>query len=186
MTNITKFDIPVEWTERLKTLQNYFPDVVIAGGSLRDLWHGKTPKDVDFFVPLHVDNDILGYDAFYESEMAGKLNVVTSTYGTFSTPELTSVYRYDKDFQSDVIFIDLPKSKVLERFDFGLCQIAFDGEEVFYTDNFIKDVENKTITLLRSDNQDQFDRSMRRCDRLTSEKYDGYEVILGEFSKYEI
>lgn len=43
------------------------------------------------------------------------------------------------------------KDKVLDHFDFGICQIACDGEEITTTPAYRAGVKNKTITLLRSD-----------------------------------
>lgn len=43
------------------------------------------------------------------------------------------------------------KNKVLEHFDFGICQIACDGEEISTTAAYKSDVKNKMITKTRPD-----------------------------------
>ena len=42
--------IPEDWTKTLKMIQREYPEAVIAGGSLRDLFLGKEIKDIDVFV----------------------------------------------------------------------------------------------------------------------------------------
>jgi len=40
-----------------------------------------------------------------------------------------------------------PAQTMIRHFDFGLCQIGFDGGDLHMTDAYQKDIENKTITL---------------------------------------
>lgn len=50
MNEITASDLPQEWKDFLKVLQeDLFPDAIIAGGALRDTWHDKPVSDVDIF-----------------------------------------------------------------------------------------------------------------------------------------
>lgn len=44
--------IPREAERLLKRIQKIYPDAVISGGYLRDLYFGKKPKDIDVFVPF--------------------------------------------------------------------------------------------------------------------------------------
>src|ERR1700754_852148 len=46
----------------LTLVQAVFPKAVLAGGYLRDLFFGKTPKDIDIFVPYteFLPNNTLG------------------------------------------------------------------------------------------------------------------------------
>ena len=57
---------------------------------------------------------------------------------------------------------------------------AFDGEETIRTDEFDRDVEGKTFTLLRADNAKQFDYSMSRYDKITTGRYRGWVLAIPE------
>jgi hypothetical protein len=64
------------------------------------------------------------------------------------------------------------------RFDFGACMAAWDGSKVFTAPEYKTDVEAKTFTLCRADNQAQFTYSMSRFRKLTTERYAGWELAV--------
>lgn len=41
----------------------------------------------------------------------------------------------------------------LETFDIGLCMVAWDGVKYIYTDEYVKDIHNKTLTYRRSNSK---------------------------------
>src|SRR5690348_12463644 len=47
---LQQIELPQEWREALRRVQLYFPEAVIAGGALRDLFTGRQVKDIDVFV----------------------------------------------------------------------------------------------------------------------------------------
>src|SRR3546814_2316422 len=65
---------------------------------------------------------------------------------------------------------------LLERLDFGICQIGFDGTDVIRTPAYVRDRDNQTFTLIRCDNADQKERSRQRFERL-SVKYPGWSFV---------
>ncbi|MEM7515434.1 MAG: hypothetical protein AAF368_00730 [Planctomycetota bacterium] len=65
---------------------------------------------------------------------------------------------------------DIFMHSVLERIDFGACQIAFDGCGVVHTKAFNWDYLGRTFTLVRALNGASVMASLRRFERL-SEKY---------------
>ena len=72
----------------------------------------------------------------------------------------------------------------LARFDFGICQAAWDGEEVYAAPEYRKDIEAKTFTLHRADNYRQFAYSMSRFDKITMDRYAGWRLVVPkEFKK---
>ena len=54
-----------------------------------------------------------------------------------------------------------PKSNIA-RFDFGICMAAFDGKQIIRAPGFDHAEEWHTFTLLRADNEQQFNYSMIR------------------------
>jgi len=48
-------DIPSEFRFLLEEIQKTCPEAIIAGGAMREWFHGHTPKDVDIFVDNNFD-----------------------------------------------------------------------------------------------------------------------------------
>ena len=63
---------------------------------------------------------------------------------------------------------------LISKFDFGLCQIAYDGEQITYTNAFIKDFMNRTMTLTHAN---KYDRSIERYKEWTKKKYKGWKFV---------
>jgi hypothetical protein len=66
----------------------------------------------------------------------------------------------------------------LERFDFGVCMAAWNGEVVYTAPEYKRDVERKTFTLCRADNQPQFNYSVSRFDKMTADRYAGWKLVV--------
>ena len=68
----------------------------------------------------------------------------------------------------------------LARFDFGICMAGWDGNEVYTADEYKRDVEQKTFTLNRADDQAQFNYSMSRFEKMTADRYAGWQLVVRE------
>ena len=170
--------VPSSWKNYLLELQKSFPTAVIGGGCLRDLWFDKPVKDIDIFICNTTNERQLDY-------IEGKILVKqTYNYGNLSNIEVTRVVdegtRID-GIPVELIFINNPD--VMGRFDFSICQIMYDGDLVEYTSEFLQSTITNNIKLLRCDNKKQFDRSMKRFDRL-KEKYPEFIIDLNGFEHY--
>jgi hypothetical protein len=55
---------------------------------------------------------------------------------------------------------------------------AWDGEEVYTAPEYKTDIERKTFTLCRADNQAQFNYSMSRFTKMTADRYAGWKLIV--------
>ena len=81
----------------------------------------------------------------------------------FSDPAVVRVAKFEKaDETIPVCLIGLNLERTrdrcgmqanLARFDFGICMAAWDGEEVYTAPEYKRDVEQKTFTLCRADDQ---------------------------------
>ena len=107
----------------------------------------------------------------------------------FSDHSLARVAKFVKwDEETPVCLIGLKGAFELERyeplgmrdnvarFDFGICQAAWDGETVYTSAEYKIDVEQKSFTVCRADNQAQFDYSMSRFEKMTAERYAGWQL----------
>ncbi len=181
--------IPQEWKDRLAEVQIENPTAIIAGGCLRDLWMGKdknSVKDIDFFIICDTTNEETVYNPSFGYLDWGDtmIAVCDNSYKDFTTPEVGAIHRIEHDYTMEFITVDVvDKMSAIKRFDFGFCQIYFDGKELVYTDEFLNDMNNKTITLVRSDTKEQFDRSMRRAERF-QEKFPDYKLEIGAYEHF--
>ncbi|KQW02224.1 hypothetical protein [Rhizobacter sp. Root1221] len=156
--------------DALKTVQAVFPNAILAGGFLRDLLLDRTPKDIDIFVP---------HTGCFQP---GTLQLVPMM-GAAEYMEQTEVsYIWDvPGFELPVQVIMLcPGLDPVDRakaHDFGICQVWNDGAGLEWTPAFDKDWSNRTFTLDHCEDQKEFDRSMRRYERL-QEKFAGFPLVI--------
>jgi hypothetical protein len=177
-----------DYATLLASLQQIAPEAHIAGGAVRDTILQKQIKDVDVFMSdEHVDEAALYLRSAWKYVKVGEW----LQYEGFSDPAMTRVARFERwDEIIPVCIIGLqpsyayPKSNIA-RFDFGICMAAFDGKNIIRVDAFNADVEAKTFTLYRADNQAQFNYSMSRFEKLTADRYRGWTLAVAEeFEEY--
>lgn len=169
--------IPAEWKKVLHSVQELFPQAVIAGGALRDLWHGKPAKDVDIFIPIKEDgglyeDEILSIDPYAEKIAAS----VYGQAGNAATPGFRNIYVIWRLTIEGVIyeciFIEDRGEDVIDVFDLSIAQIAFDGNSVRTTANFNRTIFDKVIRVC---NVNRSDRQTKRMERVLS-KYPEYRA----------
>lgn len=179
--------IPESWKQCLAEVQKTFPNAVIGGGCLRDVYFGVEPKDIDIFIPMTTQKEV--------SDFLVESNEITvhrdmPSYNGFSNSDVTRVVTVTwknlkaDDLPVELIAVEVTKDAILNRFDFGICQLTYDGVEVKYTSRFIIDARTKCFSLVRCDNQDQFNRSLKRWERL-HERYPDFIFNVGEYGKYQ-
>ena len=180
-------EIPAAWRLAIEHVRQTFPDAVIAGGCLRDWLHYKDSliKDIDIFIPGAEDNDIVDYVSNNHSKDNPACYV---NYGNMSNDDVSIVCKIEKTcgdgISCDYIGVKVDSGAILDRFDFGICQIAYDGKSLTCTNEFLTDVTLNTFTLLRCDNADQFRRSRERFDRLHL-KYPNHTFRNVDFTQFE-
>lgn len=168
-------DIPesCEGVRVLRDVQRIFPSAVLAGGYLRDTMLGRPPKDIDVMVKA-VDFDK------YTPEQLSALGVVSSMDLSYTQSEVREIAEFDNEHgnlpvQIVVLDLDLEPVERALKVDFGLCQIMHDGWMFAYSDLFVADISARTFTLARCETSAEFERSMRRFERL-KEKYPDFTL----------
>lgn len=176
-----KLVVPEAWKLVLKQIQGYFPQAQIAGGALRDLWHGKPAKDVDVFVTLKecddslYEKEILSIDPYAEI-IASSIYGQTAQGGTPGFRNIYVIWRLNiEGVIYEIIFIEDRGEDLISVFDISLCQIGFDGNSVRTTAEF-----NKTIFdgVVRVCNTNRKDRQVKRLQRVM-DKYPEYTTEPG-------
>lgn len=178
MKMISVSDIPEDWKFLLAGVQAFEPAAVIAGGAIRDLDNARAVNDIDIFIPsggnTRAITDMLREKGYAQTKHfdAGYRNVdhTIEDVSTFEAVGKTAI---------GIIRMacSLTVMEWLERFDLGLCQIAFNGRSVFATSAYFADKAAEQFTLTRSDTKGQFNRSHSRHKRLAI-KYPGWPLVV--------
>lgn len=134
--------IPARWAEALEADRGY-----IAGGCLRDLIIGVPPKDVDIFTD-EVDlrnmqrlGDVSKGVFEFEGDYQNALEVWNIGPPLSSSTSLQVIVNYDEH---------LDPREAIDRFDIGLCRVAWDLKGWVVHSYFIEDLEEETFRV-RSD-----------------------------------
>lgn len=144
-------------------------EAVIVGGMLRDHDNGASVKDIDIFC--------FASDGEWNFDDCSKalLNIpgleISSglQMGYISRDEVTFCFTCTVpgiSHEVQVILCEFPDAETLRnRVDFGICQISYDGVEVFRTQQYLDDQRDKVFRLVRCDNSEDRKRSMTRFNR---------------------
>jgi hypothetical protein len=150
---------PFEWRETLRALQPLAsaknPHAFIGGGALRDLLLGREPKDVDLFL----SRDWLGLHALPDDVLEawtlrsrGAPPEVDPDSWSASDDTICELYDFTHKsgtkYQAIIRLDQLGPAAMIRRFDFGVCQVAWDTVHGWtFTDAFVNDLQNKTFTV---------------------------------------
>ncbi len=176
---MAKFDIIGQSVlSDLKKKFKQFEHAVIAGGMVRDNEFGQEWKDIDVFIPYRGNSgqllsllskiDAAGIGLTPDGE-----NRPLDEYKLFEF-KVTN-WLYHKAIKVQLIFVNTESNEnfgkdLIERFNYGIDQGYYNGEEVIFSDQFLKDKKSGTISLVKLDNLSQLPEAMKKFYKL-SEKY---------------
>lgn len=163
-----------------------FPEAICAGGAIRDIDNGMDDqvKDIDIVI-----FDRPGYLADLKAAMPGfqhRVAVIEEVANYLAFENVACVHEFTRDGEVPVQIV-VAKTKrsvleILERHDFGICQIGFKGFGFICTGAYNQDKTNRTFTLVRCRDKADYCRSANRYARLVK-KYFGWSLVtdhLGE------
>jgi hypothetical protein len=160
---MSKYDKAAELVRKIRTV---FPDAIVAGGYLRDLTIGAQPKDIDVFIGKR-GGDTVELEQLLSKALDECVKVEFNL--SYANMEVNRVFTVVAGDPLPVQIIELestdPVARILEH-DFGLCQVWHDGEHVRMTGHFARDLQWKTCTLVHCESAAEYQRSMRRWERL--------------------
>lgn len=156
----------------LKAIQKFDERAVVAGGYLRDIMLGVQPKDVDIWIYNRLPKELvldLPPDSY---KVLRRIPIQNS----FAMKRIVSVEW--KGITFDIIQLRDPTVRAIDRFDFGLNQVWYDGTSLHTTKAFDNDQKAETITYLNnSENYTRLDRIIKdRIPRMLT-KYPTYKVV---------
>jgi hypothetical protein len=169
---MTKLTIPTTLANTMASVRSVLPSAFLAGGALRDLDNGRPVKDYDVFFTddynMSALDDVLAgtYEYYRQCPGAYLDGAANEVNGTFTYNSVEGLPQLN--------FIQLDKSfnpaSIIERVDFGLCQIGGDVLGITKTEAYDYDKTNQCFTLTRAETVEGVKRSLRRYMRL-KEKY---------------
>lgn len=171
----------------LQEVQQKYPEAIIAGGFLRDLFFGKEFKDIDIFVswqsPLHLGSYDFP-DDFIESSTCDMSystdNEIANVDKLYFSVEMHYPENYVKLFELNIIEVQAKDLAArVQEHDFDFCQVYTDGKQIYGANILQQILDTKTITLVQCENAKQWQRSMKRWDRF-QEKYPGFKLKIKE------
>jgi len=174
----------------LRNLQLVYPrgHAVVAGGYLRDMALGVSPKDMDVFLMADDAEGISkeAIDAIEQAVGCVQWMISDGEYWQSGSIIRCGVAKQDPIGQAYPIPVNvivlrrgyLPKDDARMN-DFGICQVWYDGFAMGATPAFFRDIEQQTFTLSVCENEAEFQRSMRRWLRL-HEKYPAHRLVIPE------
>lgn len=160
------------------------PNAHVGGGAIRDILLDRPIKDIDIFVGAKT---AFGVKELLERKGCRLKHAVTAEYFV-SDPNVLEAAEYAGwDYPINLISMtsEITMAENIERFDFGICRVAFDGITTVIPTSFELDAAAQHFTLRKCENEMQFGLSVNRHTRL-QEKYVGWPMVVpDEFKKFD-
>jgi hypothetical protein len=170
-------NIPQEARQVLDLVKkNFANDAVIAGGCLRDADNDRTINDIDVFVGNRYAGN--AYAALLDAGYV-RTKTLDQAYMTLDSSVMCCSY-FERKHSLPVNVIEVygrcDLEAQLERFDFGICAIGWDGKNLIKAQRYQIDQQNETFTLRGYQTELQRKYSLERFARL-SRKYPGWSIV---------
>jgi hypothetical protein len=146
--------IPPAWTELLQRIQAVCPSAVLAGGALRDLDNGQDVKDLDIFIRSPDMDDAeaarfaleeAGFElVFDDSGEGGKIYPEDQNLEVVAVMDLLGF-----ELPVQLIFTNWDTGRIVDRFDYGICRLAWDGETLSRPAEYDEDKQARVFRLRR-------------------------------------
>lgn len=174
---------------------------VVYGGYLRDLvllGHTRATGDVD--AAMHIDDflalkpqkdgdvDVRRHFALHEPHLLFMLHQMQDNqFQENSRPIVLALkHEYQADWNMEIpLGLALTRKPIVpfalaQDTDLGFCEIVSDGREIWVSEAFIHDYTHRTLTLRRCRDARDYERTVRRVQRFTTERYLGWRFVVPE------
>ena len=159
--------------EALRVVQDVFPEALITGGFIRDSLYGVRAKDIDIVVAY---SDTALRDLLDQGFTAQVMN--GTEYGTLPGVScIINMEGYAFPVQLIVLEAGRTVAEDVASNDFSFCQVSCDGVRIWQSEAFSEGFNTGKVTLDVCESKQQFDRSMRRWERLKV-KYPSLELVI--------
>lgn len=154
--------VPADWQALIRAIRAVCPSAVLAGGALRDLLLDRPIKDLDVFIEAGsmqraeeamADLQARGFAITFEP---GELtaypedqNLEVVAVADLTPPKACMAYAGLQPLPVQLIFTNWPSANIMDRFDYGICQVVYDGEEITFGPHFNSDRVGEVFRLRR-------------------------------------
>lgn len=182
--------------EPIRTLRKIRNDIgcsaIIAGGYYRDLYNGIAFNDVDIYIrgdEGDFDSDFwkqffnLQVNDFRSMDSIESLSETDEEYDVANNARIVTVFgMIMNEVKYNLIIVDCdPVQYVHRRFDFGICKVYCDGTKIRFTEAFMADVRNKTLTFSEHEfSKSNFSHAMHVHYTKLKEKYPDHTLVIPE------
>lgn len=175
----TVADIPKPWRDIFQLIREAFPGARMAGGCLRDRDNGRPVKDIDVFIPeatakfadleavrdcltaLGGSSEIMNDKVYPKGVDNHVVGVVDVKFVSCSVP-----------FQLIVGDWGQSAEDLYRCFDFGICQISYDGRTIHRSHDYEHDVRRKEFRVVTPRSQNAMNQTVERYARLKAKYKD--------------
>lgn len=159
--SMNSVQLPSIWKQAYMALYSSgATEALIAGGALRDLWLGGEVKDVDIFISANtiIPESFIPLLQSSNPESAIGDRSITSQ-GIFCFQKNSTAFNIIRCNS-----LTTPQQR-FERFDFGICKIAYGIDGLITHPEFLYDIKHQQMTLRRCDSANLFIQSVKRYNR---------------------
>jgi len=194
--NLSKLSKKHDYIKVLLKIQKDIPCAIIAGGAIRDQYHGKEINDIDIYVPESAGGVYkekywkevfdLAIGQLFSSDDIEMLGEVDDDGAYTEKNHITGVWEISKSSTKyNIIITAIDPTEYVERyFDVGLCKAYCDGKKLHFTADFMHDTQFKRLTLVAEDiDQEEFDKMMDNHIKKLKLKYPTHTLVIPP--KYE-
>lgn len=150
-------EVPEAWKAILKTVKTRMPEAVLAGGCLRDMivLPDSAVKDLDIFITTQGRRLPWIAEALMDLFPAIQVRPLSSleTYHVNFT-EVREVWNIIgvglTPIQVIALDMEVTPFAIMQRCDFGICRISYDGRVLHLHDHFLQDLRRREFTLRRN------------------------------------
>lgn len=199
--NLQRLNKNNEAIYNLLNIREILPSAIIAGGWLRDLYHGVKFNDIDIYVTnidkvkatKHEHEHDIYNQKFWMQMFQLRIGKIMSYDNIICSPgdddsyegknHINTVWEIRKGLITyNIIILDMdPTEYINEYFDIGLCKAYCDGSKIRLTADFMHDSQHKHLTLVsKKIDQDEFRHVMSHHVPKIRDKYPGYTLIVPE------
>lgn len=167
------------WVDLLDRIRSRYPSAILAGGALRDLDNDRPVKDLDIFVNELADPSVVEHMTGYTCSSTAPGQYIDAAREVECSYKFVAPTKINQPDEINLIQLrsDFDVYRVIERVDFGLCQIALVAGNVIKTDLYRTDKQHQQFTLTRAESVAGVKRSLHRYDRLKA-KYEGWPLVI--------
>jgi hypothetical protein len=189
--NISNLSKKHDYINALLKIQKDIPSAIIAGGAIRDQYHGKEINDIDIYVPesatkfYSVDYWTKMFDLkigqLFSSDDIELLGEVDDDGEYTEKNHISGVWDISKSgTKYNIIATDIDPIEYVERyFDVGLCKAYCNGKKLHFSADFIHDSKFKRLTLVAEDiEQEEFNRMMDNHINKLQHKYPTHTLVI--------